>query len=132
MFSPTTKILVLDDMMTMRKIVVKICKELGFFDITEAPDGAEGWKKLEEAGSQSFQLIISDWNMPNLTGLDLLKKVRGDARFKGTPFLMVTAEAELTQIKEAVTSGVDNYVIKPFNAATLTEKLTAVYKKYNK
>ena len=111
MFNPNTRILVVDDMMTMRKIVVKICKELGFTDITEANDGIKGWEAISSA-NPPFGLVISDWNMPNCTGLDLLKRVRGDQRFATLPFVMVTAEAEQHQIAEAIKSGVSNYIIK--------------------
>ncbi len=128
MFSLTTRILVVDDMMTMRKLVSKTCKEIGFTDITEAADGALAWEAIQGA-NPAFGLIISDWNMPNCTGLDLLKRVRGDQRFGKLPFVLVTAEAEQHQIVEAVKAGVSNYVIKPFTGDTLKEKLEAVHKK---
>lgn len=130
MFSPNTKILIVDDMMTMRKLVGKVCKELGFTDLTEAADGAKAWELVSNA-NPAFGLIISDWNMPNTTGLDLLKRVRSDSRFGKTPFLMVTAEAEGHQVAEAVKSGVDGYVVKPFDKDTLKAKLEAIYKKYS-
>lgn len=126
MFDPTTRILVVDDMMTMRKLVTKVCKELGFSDLTEAPDGIKAWE-LITAGS--FGLIISDWNMPNCTGLDLLKRVRSDSRYKGIPFLMVTAEAEKHQIVEAVQAGVSSYIVKPFTGDTLKQRLEEIHKK---
>jgi two-component system chemotaxis response regulator CheY len=128
MFDSKTRVLVVDDMMTMRKIVSKNVKELGFTDLTEAGDGVKAWEAISNAASP-FGLVISDWNMPNCSGLDLLKRIRADSRFKTLPFLMVTAEAELHQIQEAVKSGVDNYVIKPFTTQTLKEKLELVYKK---
>lgn len=128
MFDPKTRILVVDDMMTMRKIVSKTCRDIGFSDIVEAADGALAWKVLTES-SPSVGLIISDWNMPNCTGLEFLKKVRGDDRFKSLPFIMVTAEAEQHQIVEALKSGVSNYVVKPFTAQILTEKLEGAHKK---
>ncbi len=131
MFNPSTRILIVDDMMTMRKLVGKICKELGFTDLTEASDGGKGWEAVSNA-NPPFGLIISDWNMPNTSGLDLLKRVRADSRFGKTPFVMVTAEAEQHQITEAIKSGVDNYVIKPFDKEGLKAKLELVYKKYNK
>lgn len=129
MFDPKTRVLIVDDMLTMRKIVGKICKELGFTSITEACDGNEAWKQVE-AGN--IDLIISDWNMPNCTGLDFLKRVRADSRFKKTPFLLVTAEAEQHQVAEAVKSGVDQYVVKPFSKDQLQAKLESVHKKYSK
>ena len=128
MFDPTTRILIADDMMTMRKIVGKACKEIGFTDLTEAVDGTDAWQKVTEA-SPSFGLIISDWNMPNASGLDLLKRVRSDSRFGKTPFILVTAESEQSQIVEAAKAGVSNYLIKPFTAASLREKLEQVHQK---
>ena len=128
MFPPNTKILIADDMMTMRKIVTKVCKELGYSDIMEASDGAKAWEAVAGA-VPPFGLIISDWNMPNSSGLDLLKRVRADSRFAKTPFMLVTAEAEQGQIVEAVKAGVDGYVVKPFDAAVLKERLGGVYKK---
>jgi len=128
MFDPKTRILIADDMMTMRKIVGKACKEIGFTDLTEAVDGTDAWQKVTEA-SPSFGLIISDWNMPNASGLDLLKRVRSDSRFGKTPFILVTAESEQSQIVEAAKAGVSNYLIKPFTAASLREKLEQVHQK---
>jgi two-component system chemotaxis response regulator CheY len=127
MFNLKTRILVVDDMMTMRKLVVKICKEIGFTDITEAADGALGWAAISSAKSP-IGLVISDWNMPNSSGLDLLKRVRADSKLIKLPFVMVTAEAEQHQIVEAVKAGVTSYVIKPFSAAGLKEKLEQVHK----
>ena len=131
MFDSKTRVLVVDDMMTMRKIISKNMKELGFTDLSEASDGIKAWESITTASLQ-IGLVISDWNMPNCSGLDLLKRIRADSRFKTLPFLMVTAEAELHQIQEAVKSGVDNYVIKPFTAQTLGEKLELVHKKVSK
>lgn len=128
MFDLKTRVLVVDDMMTMRKLVVKICKEIGFTDITEANDGAAGWQAIASA-NPPIGLVISDWNMPNSTGLDLLKRVRADSKNGKLPFVMVTAEAEKHQIIEAVQSGVSNYVIKPFTAETLKAKLEEAHKK---
>ncbi len=126
MFDSNTRILVVDDMMTMRKIVSKICKELGFSDITEATNGAEAWQKITEA-KVPFNIVISDWNMPQSTGLDLLKRVRTDSRFSKLPFVMVTAEAEQGQIKEAVMAKVSGYIVKPFTADMLRERLLSIY-----
>ena len=128
MFDPKTRVLVVDDMTTMRKLVMKICTDLGLTDITEAADGEKAWAVINTE-TKPIGLVISDWNMPHLTGLDLLKRVRADARHKTLPFLLVTAEAEASQVSEAVKAGVDNYIVKPFNAQTLTEKLEAIYKK---
>lgn len=129
MFDPKTRVLICDDMMTMRKIIGKVCKELGFTDLTEAVDGNLGWAALNQA-TPPIGLIISDWNMPNCTGLEFLKKVRADAKFSKLPFVMVTAEAEQHQILDAVKSGVSSYVTKPFTAETLKDKLEAVHKKH--
>ncbi len=128
MFDPKTRILVIDDMMTMRKLVSKVCRDIGFTDITEAADGALGWEALNSA-NPPIGLVISDWNMPNCTGLDLLKRIRGDSRHKALPFVMVTAESEKHQLIEAMKAGVSNYVIKPFTADGLKEKLEEVHKK---
>jgi two-component system chemotaxis response regulator CheY len=128
MFDPKTKILIVDDMMTMRKLVGKVCKELGFTDLSEASDGAKAWEAIASA-SPPFGLVISDWNMPGTSGLDLLKRVRGDSRYGKLPFVMVTAEAEQHQIVEAIKAGVSNYLVKPFTADALKEKLEAVHKK---
>jgi len=129
MFDPKTRVLIIDDMMTMRKIVGKVCRELGFTDITEAADGALGWQAISTA-EKPIGIVISDWNMPNCTGLDLLKRVRGDKRFNHLPFLLVTAEAEKHQIVEALQSGVSSYIIKPFNPETLKLKLEEAHQKF--
>lgn len=126
MFDPKTKVLVVDDMLTMRKIVTKILRELGFTDIAEAQDGQEAWEKSKDG---SFGLIVSDWNMPNCTGLEFLKRVRADQKLKSTPFILVTAEAEGHQVAEAIRSGVDQYVVKPFSKDSLKAKLESAYKK---
>jgi two-component system chemotaxis response regulator CheY len=128
MFANATKILIVDDMMTMRKLIAKTCKDLGFSDLIEATDGAVAWQTIVST-EPSFGLVISDWNMPNSTGLDLLKRVRADSRFQALPFLMVTAEAEAHQVSEALKAGVDSYVVKPFTADALKGKLEAVYQK---
>lgn len=128
MFDLNTRILIVDDMMTMRKLVAKACKEIGFTDLTEAGDGIQAWQKVSEA-NPPFGLIISDWNMPNASGLDLLKRVRADSRFGKTPFVLVTAEAEQHQIVEAAKAGVSNYVVKPFTTESLREKIEQVHKK---
>ncbi len=128
MFSNTTKVLIVDDMMTMRKLVSKTCKEIGFQNLVEAADGIQAWEAIQNS-TPPIGLVISDWNMPNCSGLDLVKRIRADSRFKNTPFIMVTAEAEQHQVLEAIKSGVDNYVVKPFGKDQLIEKLEAVHKK---
>lgn len=117
-------ILVVDDFSTMRRIVKNCLKQLGFENVTEAEDGQIAWGKVQDG---SFKLIISDWNMPNMMGIDLLKTVRGDERFKATPFLMVTAEAQKENVLEAAKAGVSNYIIKPFTADMLQSKLEAIF-----
>lgn len=131
MFDPKTKALVVDDFKTMRKIVMGALKTCGLDQITEADDGATAWPLIEEAlrDETPFQLIVSDWNMPKLKGIDLLRKVRAHPTLKGTPFILVTAEAEQSNILEAVQAGVSNYIVKPFTPAAFQEKLSAVYKK---
>ncbi len=127
MFDKSTRILIVDDMMTMRKIVQKSLKELGFTEFTEAADGQKGWEALQ--ADPSFGLVISDWNMPNCTGLDLLKRVRADGTRKSLPFVLLTAESEGHQVAEAVKTGVDNYIVKPFTTEVLQKKLEDTYKR---
>jgi two-component system chemotaxis response regulator CheY len=124
LFRPDLKILIVDDFPTMRRIVKTLLKQNGFTNFCEAEDGVQAWKLVNEQGD--FELIVSDWNMPNMTGLEFLKTVRGDPKFKHIPFLMVTAEAEKENIIEAVKSGVSNYVVKPFTAQILREKLERI------
>jgi len=119
------KVLVVDDFATMRRILKNILKQLGFTNLVEADDGTTAWDVLEE---QSIDLIISDWNMPKMSGIDLLKKVRANDTYKKTPFLMVTAEAQKQNVIEAVQAGVSNYVVKPFTAEAIFEKLDKILK----
>lgn len=125
------RFLVVDDMATMRKVVSQQLKALGVTQITEASDGAVAKTALEKALSSNapIQFIVSDWNMPTVSGLELLKFCRTHASYKGVPFLLVTAEAEMSQVSEAIAAGVDNYVVKPFTPANFSEKLNAVYLK---
>lgn len=127
MFDLRTRVLVVDDMLTMRKIVSKILREIGFVDVIEAQDGEEAWEKVKLG---QVGLIISDWNMPNCTGLEFLRRVRGDSSYAKTPFLLVTAEAEQSQVAEAIKSGVDQYVVKPFSKESLKAKLELTHKKF--
>ena len=121
--SNNMKILVVDDFSTMRRIVKGLLQELGYADITEADDGNTALPLLKAGG---FDFLITDWNMPGMPGLDLLKAVRGDARLAKLPVLMLTAEAKREQIIEAAQAGVSGYVIKPFTAATLKEKIDKI------
>ncbi len=118
------KILVVDDFATMRRIVKNILTQLGFKHIVEADDGTTAVKVLEQ---ENIDLIISDWNMPKMTGLELLKKVRGEERWAKIPFIMVTAEAQQDNIILAVKAKVSQYIVKPFTADTLGEKIQKVY-----
>ncbi|MDH3392770.1 MAG: response regulator [Desulfobulbaceae bacterium] len=118
------KVLVVDDFATMRRIVKNILVQLGFKNIVEADDGTSALEILQE---EKIDLIISDWNMPKMTGLDLLKTVRGDDKLAATPFIMVTAEAQQDNIIAAVKAKVSQYIVKPFTADTLSEKMDKIF-----
>ncbi len=120
------KILVVDDFATMRKIIRNLLKELGYGNTDEAEDGARALEKLEEGG---FNFVITDWNMPNMPGIELLKAIRQTDGIKDMPVLMVTAEAEKEKVVAAVQARVNNYVVKPFTAAVLKEKIDAIFDK---
>jgi two-component system chemotaxis response regulator CheY len=120
------KILVVDDFPTMRRIIRNLLKELGFVNVEEAEDGAAG---LEKARDGSFQFVISDWNMPNMDGLSMLQAIRADANIGKIPVLMVTAEAKKENIIAAAQAGANGYVVKPFTAATLDEKIAKIFEK---
>ncbi len=122
---PDIKILIVDDFPTMRRIVRSVLKQLGYSKVIEAEDGAAGYATLKK--TSGIQFIISDWNMPNMTGIEFLKAVRADPKFRHLPFLMVTAEADKENIIEAVKSGVNNYVVKPFNSTTMAEKIDKIF-----
>ena len=119
------KVLIVDDFATMRRILKNILKQLGFKNLLEADDGTTAYDILE---NQDVDLIISDWNMPKMTGLELLKKVRASDQYSKTAFLMVTAEAQKQNVIEAVQAGVSNYVVKPFTAEAISEKLEKILK----
>ena len=120
------KILVVDDFSTMRRIVKNLLADLGYTNTTEADDGKTAWPMLQ-AGD--FEFVVTDWNMPGMTGIDLLRQIRADARLASLPVLMVTAEAQREQIIEAAKAGVSGYIIKPFTAATLKEKLDKIFQR---
>jgi len=121
------KILIVDDFSTMRRIVKNLLADLGFNNTFEADDGKTAWPMLQ---SGDFEFVVTDWNMPGMTGIDLLKSIRGDERLKALPVLMVTAEAQRDQIIEAAKAGVNGYIIKPFTAATLKEKLDKIFQRF--
>ncbi len=124
MIDTSLKVLVVDDMSTMRRILKNVLKQIGFSDIIEAENGQDALSKLK-AGDIGF--IVSDWNMPVMQGIELLRAVRADAELKHLPFLMVTAEAQKDNIIEAVQAGVSNYVVKPFTAEALQAKLEKIF-----
>jgi two-component system chemotaxis response regulator CheY len=121
------KILIVDDFATMRKVIRNLLKQGGYDNIVEAEDGVMA---LSELKANKIDFIISDWNMPNMTGFELLKAVRADGDLSKTPFLMVTAEALKDNVVQAVKAGVDNYIVKPFTADILSEKITEILAKH--
>ncbi|BCL75830.1 response regulator [Jeongeupia sp. HS-3] len=123
------RILVVDDFSTMRRIVRNLLKELGFANVEEAEDGQIALQKLKNT---TYDFIVTDWNMPNMTGIELLRAVRADPQLKHLPVLMVTAEAKKENIIEAATAGASGYIVKPFTAATLDEKLKKIFANINK
>ncbi|MCS6893633.1 MAG: response regulator [Deltaproteobacteria bacterium] len=118
-------VLVVDDFSTMRKIIKNSLQSMGFTTIIEAQDGVDAWEKLEK---ESFVLIVSDWNMPRMQGIDLLKKVKADPRYSKIPFIMVTAEGQKECVLDAIKNGVNNYVVKPFTTEVLEQKIQQVLK----
>src|ERR1700681_357660 len=117
-------ILIVDDYKTMIRIIRNLLKQLGFEDVDEAADGTEALNKMR---GRKYGLVISDWNMEPMTGYDLLKEVRADPALGKTPFIMVTAESKTENVIAAKRAGVDNYIVKPFNALTLQQKIAAVF-----
>jgi len=118
------KVLIVDDFATMRRILKNIMKQIGFSNISEAENGKNALKLLK---SEPIDLVLCDWNMPEMAGIDLLNAVRGDDQLKAMPFVMVTAEAQKENILEAVKAGVSSYIVKPFTAETVEEKLKKVF-----
>lgn len=131
MFEQSTRFLVVDDFATMRKIMKKALNDMGYTDVVEADDGdvALNIAKEEHKNGKPFQFIISDWNMPKMQGIDLLKNLKQHDYYKDIPFMMVTAEGEQKQIIEAIKSGVSEYVVKPFSPAIIKSKIERVYTK---
>jgi len=118
------KVLIVHDFATMRRILRNILKQIGFTDITEADDGSTALKELKK---EKYDLILSDWNMPEMQGIDLLNTIKADDELKSIPFIMVTAEAQKDNIVGAVKAGVSSYIVKPFTAETISEKLKKVF-----
>ncbi|MCG3186826.1 MAG: Chemotaxis protein CheY [Rhodocyclaceae bacterium] len=128
-FSTKLNYLVVDDFSTMRRIVRNLLKEIGLTNVDEAEDGVVALQKLRGGG---FDFVITDWNMPNMTGIELLKEIRHDPQLKHLPVLMITAEAKKENIIEAAQAGASGYIVKPFTAATLSEKLDKIFQKMDK
>ena len=122
----TVKVLVVDDILSMRHIVKRALLEIGFNDIHDAHNGEEGLEKLRAGG---FGLLLLDWNMPVMSGIDMLRTIRADAALRSLPVLMITAEAQAEQIMEAVRAGVSGYLVKPFSTQSLQEKLEKIFQK---
>jgi len=120
------KILIVDDFSTMRRIIKNLLRDLGFNNTQEADDGNTALPMLQ---SGNFDFLVTDWNMPGMTGIDLLKAVRADAKLASLPVLMVTAEAKKDQIVEAAQAGVNGYIVKPFTAVTLKEKIDKIFER---
>jgi two-component system chemotaxis response regulator CheY len=125
----SVKVLVVDDILSMRHIVKRALMDIGFQDIQDAHNGEEGLKKLKEGG---FGLLLLDWNMPVMSGIDVLRTVRLDQDIHSLPVIMITAEAKAEQIMEAIQAGASDYLVKPFSTQTLQEKLEKVFQKLSK
>ena len=119
------KVLVVDDMSTMRRIVKNILKQLGFTNLEEAENGQDALAKLK---TEPYGFVVSDWNMPIMMGIDLLRSIRADDQLKHIPVLMVTAEAQKENLMEAIQPGVSNYIVKPFTADTMQDKINKIFK----
>jgi two-component system chemotaxis response regulator CheY len=118
------KVLVVDDFPTMRRIIKNLLKQLGFQHIEEAEDGQNALNLLNE---EPYDFVVTDWNMPKMSGIDLLRNIRAHTKYKGTPVLMVTAESDKEYILEAIQAGVNNYIVKPFTAETLKDKIEKIF-----
>ena len=123
-FNPNMRVLIVDDFATMRRIVRNILRQIGLANVVEADDGTTAWDILNR---EKIDFIVSDWNMPKMPGIDLLRKVRASEQFANLPFLMVTAEAQQENIIEAVQAKVSNYIVKPFTADTLKQKIDKIF-----
>ena len=123
---PDMKILIVDDFSTMRRIIKNLLRDLGFTNTSEADDGQTALPMLQQG---NFDFLITDWNMPGMEGIELLKRVRADDNLKSMPVLLVTAEAKKEQIVEAAQAGVNGYIVKPFTASTLKEKIDKIFER---
>ncbi len=123
--STDLRILVVDDFATMRRIVKNVLKQLGYNNVEEVEDGSKALVALEKG---EFQFVVSDWNMPVMDGLEMVKNLRANPTTKDVPVLMVTAEAEKDKVVEAIKAGVNNYIVKPFTAETMQEKIDKIFK----
>lgn len=123
-YDTNMRVLVVDDFSTMRRIIKNILRQLGFTNVVEADDGTTAWEVLNK---DRIEFVISDWNMPKMTGIELLRKVRASEEFADMPFLMVTAEAQQENIIEAVQAKVSNYIVKPFTAETMKQKIDKIF-----
>lgn len=123
-FDPDMRVLIVDDFSTMRRIVRNILRQIGLNNVVEADDGTTAWDVLNR---DKIDFIVSDWNMPKMTGIELLRKVRSSEQFADLPFLMVTAEAQQENIIEAVQAKVSNYIVKPFTADTMKQKIDKIF-----
>lgn len=129
MADPNTKFLVVDDFSTMRRIIKNLLKELGYVNVDEAEDGAMGLAMLRNG---KYDFVVSDWNMPNMDGLTMLQHIRADPKLASIPVLMVTAEAKKENIIAAAQAGASGYIVKPFTAVTMAEKLNKIFEKMGK
>jgi two-component system chemotaxis response regulator CheY len=125
-YDSSMKVLIVDDFSTMRRIIKNILKQIGFENVEEAEEGSQAFEMLKQGG---FEFIITDWNMPVMDGMVLMKKVRSDPDLKDLPILMVTAESEKEKVVEAIQAGVNNYIVKPFTAEVLKEKMDKIFEK---
>jgi len=123
---PNMKILIVDDFSTMRRIIKNLLRDLGFTNTAEADDGLTAFPMLQQG---NFDFLVTDWNMPGMEGIELLKKVRADEELKSLPVLLVTAEAKKEQIVEAAQAGVNGYIVKPFTSGTLKEKINKIFER---
>lgn len=134
MFSKKTRILVVDDVEMMRGLVSRMLGELDYLEVDVAVDGQDAWDRLEAAKKEgeSYGLVISDVMMPRMSGIELLKKVRESKELKDIPFIVLSADVETNHVMDAIKSGVNQYILKPFNSTTLAEKLKATFDALNK